>query len=252
MIQGLYAAATGLMAVEERQAVTANNIANASSPGFKRQFAVQRGFYPMFSKLMLDAATIEANRAPGGGMKVIETFTDYRDGSPVSTGDPFQLALAGPGFMVVDTPQGERLTRSGDLMPDADGDLATRRGLKVQNSAGGTINVDGGAVSVDEDGTVRVDGQERGRIRMVEFPDPHVLTHEGESLFMAPIGNMLNAAPAGTTTVRHKMVEASNVNVPYEVVQMTLGLRAYAANQRVINAIDETASRLIEQVGTPV
>jgi len=252
MLQGLYAAATGIMAVEDQQAVIANNIANASTVGFRRQAPIQKGFYDTFVTELRRPFWFNTQEAPGGGVKVVETFTDVSAGTLTRTEDPLNVALQGPGFVVVDTPNGERFTRSGKFSVDLDGQLATVDGFKVQNADGGGIDVRGGTIEILADGAVNVDGAPTGRIRLVEFEDPHVLTREGHYLYAASDAAAVRSAEAADTQVVQQALEASNVNLPHEMVNMIVGLRAYAANQKVINAMDETVSRLIERVGMPV
>jgi len=252
MIQGLYSAASGMVAIERRQATVANNIANASTIGFKRQNAVQEGFYSHFARQLRRPFHFDVVPGPGGGTAVVETFSDLRPGALSHTGNPLNLALRGPGYFAVDTPGGERFTRAGAFAIDADGQLATAEGYKVQNDGGGAIDVRGGPVTVGEDGTVYVDGVLTGRVRVLEFEEPHMLTREGQALYAASDAAMRRSARAANTTVAQEHLEMANVNLSREMVDMTLSLRAYGANQRVINAIDETLSRLIDQVGSPV
>ncbi|MCP4644416.1 MAG: flagellar hook-basal body protein [bacterium] len=251
MIEGLYAAASGMIANEERMAVISNNVANASTPGFRRQSAVQNGFYEVLLSRLRHPTALNQDPGPGGGLRTIETFTDVRGGPVTATGNPLNLALTGPGYLAVETPQGERFTRNGHFTIDADGELATSEGYKLQSEGGGGVNVSGGAVSISRDGAVSVDGEPVGRLRLVEFQDPHMLSREGHNLYYASDAAMQRSAQGVNTTVEGAALEMSNVQVPYEMAQMTLGLRAYAANQRVINAFDETMGRLINEVGAP-
>lgn len=253
MIQGMYAAATGLMAVEDRQAVVANNISNASTPGFRRQDPVQKGFYSVFSQEMRKPFHFDINKAPGGGVKIEETFTDTNPGVISRTGNSLDVALQGPGYIAVDTPQGERYTRAGHFMLDAQGQLCTADGYRVQNvSGGGGIVARGGTLNISRDGRVLVDGQPVGQLRVVEFADPHGLTREGYNYFAASEQAAQSVRPAGNTVVEHESLEMSNVSLPYEMVKMMVGVRAYAANQKVITTLDETTTKLIEQVGMPL
>jgi flagellar basal-body rod protein FlgG len=105
-------------------------------------------------------------------------------------------------------------------------------------------------VQIGEDGQVTVEGRPVGQIRLVEFDDPHVLSRAGNNLYSAP--DEARSTEAAGTSIAPASLEMSNVQIPYEMAQMTLGLRAYAANQRVINAIDETMTRLINEVASPV
>ena len=153
--------------------------------------------------------------------------------------------------MAVETPQGELFTRNGKLSVGQDGQLVTNEGFDVLSVDGNRIDVSGGRVVIDGEGNVNSAGEFVGRIRLLEFQDPHMLTREGFTLYSASPEAIDQASPPENTVVAAGAVELSNVQLPAEISQMMLALRAYAANQQVINAIDETASRLIDQVGAP-
>lgn len=249
MIQGLYTAAGGMLATESRQSVIANNIANVSTPGYKSQSPVQLGFYDVFSAKMRNSFHFEQAAAPAGGVKLVETYPDMSNGVMRTTDNPFNLALDGPGFLAVDTARGERYTRSGDFEVDAQGNLSTADGYKVQSVSGQPIDVRGGRVNIAQDGRVTVDGAEAGQIRMVEFEEPKRLTREGNNLYSASQEVQQKMAAATGTILQQGSLEMSNVNLPKEMVQMMLGMRAYEANQRVIQSVDTSIGQLIEQVG---
>ena len=251
MIKGLYAAATGMVAIEDRQAVVANNIANASTAGFKRQNPVQEGFHTTFVGKLTHPSHFNWVAGPAGGAKVTETYSDLSAGPVRQTGNALNVALHGPGYLAVDTPAGTRFTRAGDLTIDADGDVATQHGHKVQDVGGGAIAARGGRLVIKEDGLVTVDGVPRGQMRMVEFDRPHQLTREGYTLYAASGDALQRSRQATDTRVIQEYLEMSNVNLAREMIDMTLGLRAYAANQKVITTMDETMGRLIDQVGMP-
>lgn len=251
MIQGLYAAATGMMALEERQSITANNIANAATPGFKRHQPVQFGFYQVFHDTLRRPLIHNLAPAPGGGAKIVESYPNLDLGTLRATDSPLHAAILGPGYFVVDTPRGERFTRAGDFSVDVDGHLATPAGHKAQAEGGGPVDVRGGNVNIAQDGTVTVDGVAAGRMRVVEFESPERLLREGDSLFAAGAEVRERMTGAGNSTVQQARLEMSNVNLPHEMTGMLIGLRAYEANQRVIQALDGTIGRLIDQVATP-
>ncbi|MBI2423462.1 MAG: flagellar hook-basal body protein [Candidatus Hydrogenedentes bacterium] len=248
MIKGLYSAASGMLAIEARQDVVANNIANAATPGYKRQELVQLGFYDIFSDKMRNAQYFNMQPAPAGGVKQVETFPDVAQGMLQDTGQPLQLGLMGPGFFVVDTPAGERYTRSGDFSIDVEGHLATLDGFKIQSTSGQPIDVRGGTPVIGNNGNVLVNGILAGEIRTVEFAEPARLTREGSNLYSASEAVLEQRAEAADTTIQQGQIERSNVNVTQEMTKMMLGLRAYEANQRVIQAVDTTIGRLIDQV----
>ncbi|MBI5094110.1 MAG: flagellar hook-basal body protein [Candidatus Hydrogenedentes bacterium] len=252
MILGLYAAANGMMSVEERQSVIANNIANAMTPGFKRQGGVQKGFYQVFQSSRSSPLRFNVSSAPGGGVKLFETYTNLENGAITTNGDPLSVALSGPAYIGVDTPKGERFTRNGKFAVDTDGQLVTPEGYKVQSASGSGISVSGGSVEIDDKGNVSVNGETVGQIRLIEFEKPQLLSREGQNLYAASADVLKFSAPATKTQVAPKSIELSNVQTPAEMVNMMIGLRAYAANQKVINAIDDTMGQLIQQVGSPI
>ncbi len=248
VIQGLYTAANGMLAVEERQAIIANNIANAGTPGFKRQLAVQRGYQQAFFLTGKRPERFDRMVAPGGGVRTIESFSNYSDGVINTTSNPLDVALEGPGFLRVEGPNGERFTRNG-RMSIVEGQLVTVAGETVLSQDGQPIDVSGGSVEINAAGEVTVNGESRGTLGILEFDDPHALTREGYTLFRASQAVIAAAKPALNTRVIPQSMESSNVELPSEMIGMMAALRAYAANQQVIQAINETASRMINQVG---
>lgn len=251
MISGLYSAASGMLSIESRQETIANNIANAATPGYKRQQPVQLGFYEVFAGRQLSPARFAMEAAPAGGVKVVETYPDLGNGIMQHTDNPLNLALQGPGYFVLDTPSGERYSRAGNFTIDAEGHLADGQGHKVQSAGGQPLAVGEGQVSIGEDGTVSVDGAAIGRVRVVEFAAPERLTRAGDNLFAASEAVSQQRAEATDTRVVQGRLEMSNVRLPVEMVQMMLGARAYEANQRMISTVDATLGRLIDQVAMP-
>lgn len=251
MIAGLYTSANGMVALEEAQAAMANNIANVSTSGFRRHQPVQTGFYEVFSQSLRRPFVFDTQRAPGGGVKIAQTFVDPAPGILEGTGSPLDLALEGPGFFGIDTPSGERYTRDGSFTVDIEGDLATSQGYKVRSIEGRPIEVRGKNVIIDQNGEVRVDGVVAGTIEVLEFENPQLLQREGENLYRSTDPAAQSSSIAANTIIHQSQLESSNVNLPMEMTNMMLALRAYEANQRAIHAADETMSGIIEQVGMP-
>jgi flagellar basal-body rod protein FlgF len=249
VIPGLYSAASGLMSLEARQDVIANNIANAATPGFKRQNPIVIGFDEIFSQRLVSPTLFDLEKAPGGGLKPLQTYTDLSPGVTTTTGNPLNVALSGPGYLSVMTPNGERFTRDGTFKLNAQGDLVTAQGHRISGRGGGPINVSGGEAAISERGEVTVDGVLVGQLEIIEFNEPRGLQREGENLYAAPDEVLNGAVPAAETTLIPGALELSNVKMPVEMMQMMLGLRAYAANQQVIDSTNQSMSRLIDQVG---
>lgn len=251
MIQGLYTAASGMFAVEAKQSALSNNIANTSTPGYKRAEPILSGFYAQFSKELQQSFHFDVTDAPGGGVRVGETFSDLSAGVLTETDNPLQMALQGPGFFVVNTPAGERYTRTGAFVVDPQGQLATQDGYKVQGVGGQPIDVRGTKVEVGTDGNIRVDNTSAGQLRLLSFASTRNLKREGNSIYSASAQDLASAKPPTDTFVQGKSLESSNVNLPKEITEMMLGMRAYEANQKVVQAIDATMGRLIDQLGFP-
>jgi flagellar basal-body rod protein FlgF len=248
----MFSAANGMRTLEERQAVLANNVANASTPGFRRQHCIPKGFHTLYLDKRGTVARYDRNAAPGGGTKDIATFTDATAGPIQKTGNPLDLALIGPGFFVVDTGQGEQFTRNGRFSIDSGGMLINEHGHRLQSAAGGPLEVRGGPVGIGPDGAVRVGGQPVGQLRLVEFEDIHMLARQGDSLWLGSPESQRRSAAAANTRIESEAIEGANVQLPLEIASMTIALRAYQANQLVITATDDTVGKLIDQVGMPI
>ncbi len=247
MIQGMYMAANGMVAVEERQAVIANNIANASTHGFKRQLAVQKGFYGAF----MGSKMPPPNIAPGGGVQMSETFSNFSGGALFKTGGALDIALQGEGFFQVEMGGTNLFTRNGQFSVSPSGILSTPEGHAVLDTGGNPIDVSGGIIEIDQTGTVKVNGEARAQLAIIKFDDPHAFKRVGANIFQASEDALANSAQATDSVVASQSLETSNVEVPTEMINMMMALRAYGANQKVITAIDETMSRMIDQVGAP-
>lgn len=252
MLKGLYAAASGMVTLQARQDVLANNVANAATPGFRRHIPVSLGFYDLFSGKLRSTAWFRArSTAPGGGLKPVETWPDPAQGPIQTTANPLDIALTGPGFLAVETPNGIRWTRNGHLSIGTSGRLSTPDGYPVLAAGGGYLDIRGGQVNIAEDGSVSVEGRQVGTLRVEEFDHPERLIREGASLLRldATAGNAARSATA--TRVVQGAVEASNVNLGTEMAGLIAGLRAYEANQKVVTAFDDTLGKLIDQVAMP-
>ena len=251
MIKGLYSAASGMVALQDRQDVIANNIANVSTAGFRRHMPVQLGFYETFTKASHLPEYFETNSTPSGGVKLVETYPDLAQGGSRQTDNPLDVALVGPGFIAVNTKNGERYTRTGNLSQNSDGLLCTQHGEHVLGVNGEPIDVRGGRVIIAGSGEVTVDGVPAGKIKVVEFADPKRLMRAEENLYRAEVETASQMAPAADTQLEQGMLEMANVNLPTEMIQMTTGIRAYEANQKVLTTVSDTMSTLIERVAMP-
>jgi flagellar basal-body rod protein FlgG len=240
MDRGLYIAATGMLAELARQERIANDLANASTPGYKPEQAGQGSF----GELLLVNSRTGAFVGPAGlGVTEQRERLDLSQGPLRDTGEPLDIALDGAGFLAVETPQGVRYTRNGQLRLDPEGRLATAAGLPVLGADGKPIAAGGkGAIEIDERGVVRAGGREVGTLAVVGLDGT---AKAGDGLFE---GTPVKAD--ATTGVRQGYLEGSSVNAAETMVDMIVSMRAFEAGQRVIHAIDDTIGRAIQASGS--
>jgi flagellar basal-body rod protein FlgF len=247
MIRGLYVSADGMLAQTITQDVLAANLANVSTPGYRKDAPAVRGFRQVLDD---EAAAIAAEFPTELEWQRplflgVAAQTDFSAGPLEQTGNACHLALEGDGFFAVETPTSTAYTRSGAFTLSADGALVTAQGDRVLGE-GGPIEIHGASFEVASDGRVTVDGQVVDRLKVVAFADPGRLEKMGNSLFAAPGDAQPDAAGA---LVRQGYLEGSNVNAVEQMVAMITGLRAFEANQRAIAAQDETLKQAVTEVG---
>lgn len=232
MIRGLYAAATGMVVATEQQEVTAANLADASTPGYR-----QRGVsYETFDRVLGRTQTATGDLT---GAKVTGVYHDFRPGAFQQTGNQFDFALPdASAFFAVQGPNGPLYTRAGGFSPNAQGQLVSAGGYPLLGDQG-TVRIppDATRVNVAQDGTVVADGEPVGSIRVVRFADPRQLTAAGPTLYIAP-------PEAGLQPADRRIVqgvrEGSNVEPADAMVRMMLGSRYYDAAQRTLRTISDS------------
>lgn len=261
MINGLYSATSGMYVQQMRLDVISSNIANANVPGFKGERLLFRSFP--------DLLRIEAQRAGespealgplGGGAALDEIATIFDSGQMVYTKQDTDLALFGEGFFCLETPDGERLTRNGSFVRDAQGFLRNVDGHFLLGENGPIQIVEAG-FEVSSDGDVYVDRRvpSRGgrvetrkvrldRIKLSRPQDPTALRRLGNSLYFFPAGEELPIEP-GKTRIGQGYLEMANVSAIEESVRMVDTFRAYQSAQRLVQAIDDTLDKAINEVG---
>jgi len=258
MPSGLYIAASGMDSTLARQDVIANNLANASTIGFKQNRAVDVAFPTYLIARLHDqrmnvldgTAEVRPNIGfMGGGVIPQEVTTDYSQGAHMDTKNPLDFALNGPGFFSVMSPDGKTfLTRDGNFNLDANGRLVTGDGLPVLGH-NGEIYIDGSQVTVDAEGNINVDGKALDQLLVVKVQDENKLTKVGHSLFAVGSGNKIDTAP-DDIRVEQGTLEQSNVNSIMEMVNMIDTYRNYELNSRIISTYDSLMNLAATQIGT--
>ena len=223
---------SGLM---REMGVVANNIANASTTGFRREGVV---FSEFVAALDQDPSL---SMAHASGRHV-----DLSQSTLSQTGGQFDLAIQGEGFFLIETPQGERLTRAGSFTPSAEGELVTPDGYRLLDAGGAPVFVppDARGVAVAADGTLSAEGQPIAQLGLWKPSDPLSLRHQSGTLFSAS-----ELEPAEGATVLQGMLEDSNVEPVSEIARMIEVQRAYELGQKFLDAEDERVRGVITTLG---
>ena len=240
MIKGIYTSASGMIPRIKQQEITANNIANVSTPGFKRD--------RIFAKELSKA---EVKRLPHKTdwqqPMVNRVYTDYNQGIFDKTGNPLDMAIDGDGMFTLQMQNGTTLlTRSGSFIVNQDGLLSFPGGALVMGE-GGPIEVGSGEVSVSQAGDIEVNGGRVGKVVPVTVADLTQLNKIGGSFYIVPPDAEL--IPVDKYSIQQGFVEASNVDIVSEMIDMIVAFREYEAGAKSIQAQDQTLENLFRRVG---
>jgi flagellar basal-body rod protein FlgG len=247
----MWIAKTGLDAQQTRMSVISNNLANVNTTGFKRDRASFEDM--LYQNLRQPGAQVGADaQAPTGlmlgtGVRIVATEKTHTQGSLVTTKNALDLAVQGEGFFQIAQPDGTiAYTRDGGFKLSATGQLVTSNGAPLQPAI--TIPPNVASISIGQDGTVSVEtaagggAQVLGQIQIARFANPAGLQAMGQNLLKettasgAPIVGQ--AGQGGAGQLMQGALEASNVNVVEEMVNMIETQRAYEINSKAISAVD--------------
>lgn len=206
--------------------IVANNIANTATTGYRQEGLV-------FSEYVMSVDGASSLSMGQGNVR----HTSYDQGTLTQTGGTFDFAIEGDGFFLVETPDGERLTRSGAFSPNAEGDLVTMDGYRVLDAGGAPVFVPPGAadIAVSADGTISSEGDPIGQIGMVLPINAREMVREDGVMFRADEG----FEPAENARVLQRFVENSNVDPILQITRMIEVQRAYELGASFLEAEDE-------------
>lgn len=258
MLKGLYTAYTGMVNEQNRMDVMTNNLANASTNGYKKEGATSQAFDDMLAYKIKDmsegpgiAKRLGVNNL---GVKIGEGYTDYSQGAIKQTENEFDLALSGNGFFEISYTNREgdtsiKYTRDGSFTMNSQGYLVTHDGDYVRGVNGGRIRLDplldfrvdiaGNIMQGDDNAPV-------AQIRIRDFQDYNYLEKFGENYYQTVDGSRFQDADA---KVYQGYLEGSNISVVIEMVNMINISRAYETGQKVIQTYDSTLDIAVNQLG---
>ncbi len=222
---GLQIAASGMVAEQVRQGQLSNDLANASTPGYKPDQSPQHSFG--------EVLVASAHGGPSGGLDagvaLGKTYTDMSSGSIQETGEPLDFAIQGAGFFAVKTAQGIRYTRDGQFSNTAAGVLTDSRGNPVLSQSGAPVTVSAkGTVAAASLGVFEVPGAAK----------------QGENLYSG------TAAGKAAGVVKQGALEGSGVDAAKVMVDMITSLRTFQSGQQTVQAIAQTLQSAATQVGS--
>lgn len=256
MLRGLYTAHTGLRNEQNRMDILTNNLANASTVGFKKEGATSQPFREVLAVKVKDSSVGLGTVQPIGhsrlGVKIGENYTDYTQGSFRITDNTYDLALSGSGFFALEYTNGEgetstKYTRAGNFTLTQEGYLVNNDGMYVLDAQNRRIQLDTLTdARIDDDGRIFQNEREVAQIQVADFEDYDYLEKFGDTFFQPVEGATLTE---GTAEVKSGVLEMSNMSVISEMVNMISVTRAYEANQKIVQTYDESLDIAVTQLG---
>ncbi|MBX3317636.1 MAG: flagellar hook basal-body protein [Phycisphaeraceae bacterium] len=255
MNYGTQLSLSGVLTSLHKQDVATNNLANLNTTGFKTEIAMTRqrasvriedGLGSMPSDSLIERL--------GAGVMLAPTMTSHKQGSVMPTGNDLDIAIEGDGFLVVrDASDASsdrvRLTRDGRLARGASGLLVqVATGLPVLDTTNRTISLGDGPVQIDDQGLVTQNGEERGRIALVDVPDRRALHKSGDGLYVPDAASIAGRTSAAGR-IRQRALEASTVDEIDALTKVTSAAREVSANLGMIQYQDRFMDRAINVLG---
>lgn len=236
MDNAIYAALTRQSGLMKEMRVVANNMANVNTTGFRREGII---FAEHLEKIGPDRDTLSMAHPRG-------RLVDLRQGVLTQTNGSFDLAIEGDGFFMVETPDGNHLTRAGSFQPSAEGELMNADGLRLLDEGQAPIIIPDGAdkISVATDGTLSANGQPFGRIGLFAAPEGVNLEHVAGSLFSVSEDPEAIENPK----IRQGFLEESNVDPVFEITRMIEVQRNYELGQSFLQREDERIRSMLTAI----
>ncbi len=252
MFRSLHIAATGMAAQEAQLDSISNNLANASTVGFKKSRA---DFQDLVYQTIRAAGSPNSatTQSPtglqvGSGVRIVASTKQFSQGTLENTGNPMDVAIEGSGFFVVQQPDGtQAYTRAGTLKTDGQGRVVTAEGMPLEPPI--TIPPDATGLTIGADGSVSVTTKGSttpvtlGQLQLASFVNPAGLTAAGHNLFLSTQASgdpqIGTAGTDGRGTLLQSTVEHANVEVVEEMINLIAAQRGYEINSKVVTAADE-------------
>ncbi|WP_203300957.1 flagellar basal-body rod protein FlgG [Marinobacter sediminum] len=262
MHPALWVSKTGLSAQDTNMSTISNNLANVNTTGFKRDRAVFQDLLYQINRqpggLSTQNSELPSGLQLGTGVRVVGTAKQFSQGNLQVTEQPLDMAVNGRGFFQVQLPDGQvAYTRDGQFQLNANGDVVNPDGYALEPAI--TVPENATTVTIGKDGTVTAITDDQaapvnlGQVTLVDFINPQGLQAIGNNLFKATnaSGDPTEGEPglAGLGTIEQGSVEASNVEVVEELVNMITTQRAYEMNSKVVSTTDQMLQFITNNIG---
>lgn len=262
MIRGLYTAVSGMITQEAKQEVITNNLANVQTVGYKADNMVVKKFDDVlienYDKLENGKRTQNIIGSMSLGSKIDGTYTNYQQGDFNPTDSLTDFGINGKGFFTIQKTDSSGntqnfYTRDGHFHVDNKGFLATDSGDKVlgfnlKTKKTEPILASAADLTVDNNNNIVFDGKPAYRFDINDFNDYSKIKKMGDNLYSD--NSPINTTNSNNMTIKQKVLENSNVDTTSEVVSMMSVLRSYESSQKVIQSLDETLDKVVNEVGT--
>jgi flagellar basal-body rod protein FlgF len=225
-------AVVGLFRQEKRYDITANNLSNLQTAGYKKDV-------PVFEKVFSESLNSSLAEDP------VSSATVFQQGDLQSTRNELDLAIEGEGFFKVKTPAGIRYTRNGSLRLNQDGVLVQSNGYPVLGR-GSEISLRGSHIVIDKDGTIGSGGNSQAKIDLVSFPDLKGLKKEGNNLFRNEAEQ--EEIEPRKSQIHQGSLELSNVNTMEEMIRIIDAMRSFEACHKVVQVEDELNAKAVNEL----
>ena len=266
-MKDLWVPLSGAISQQRKIDTLANNIANANTPGFKKDHLSFKEHLTVLEKGHQDIDLpikewkpedfYKSYDAENSYVKVAGSFTDFKQGSLVPTNNPLDLAIKGKGFFEVLSPNGIRYTRSGLFTQNKDGNLVTTSGNKllsqleqspdIKKPTDRIITITPGHINITPEGEIHISKKLISKISLVEFKDIHALRKEGNSLFINKDIKNIIETPA-ESKILQGFIEQSNVNPVGEISELLKTYRHFESLQRAIKTYDSIGGRAVNEI----
>ncbi|HEX3019414.1 MAG TPA: flagellar basal-body rod protein FlgF [Chitinispirillaceae bacterium] len=241
MIQGIYTASMGMTPLMQKQDQIANNLANINTTGFKQSGLFLKSYQKYLSNDQLQPFVNET-------IKADEVYVDYSEGALKQTNSTLDVAIKGSGFFTVMTDNGLQYTRNGNFSLSPEGLLVCSDGSRVMGTDG-FIRVERDIpITISDKGEVIQRGESKGVLKITDFKKPYNMYRCGESRFR-PLSPEDSSVKSGGFVLRQGYLEASNVDIIRNMVQMISTNRNFEADQKALHAQDESLEKAVNQVG---